>query len=212
MSRRVLILGGGGHAKGLIEILRLLEPHDELAIADPRLELGDTVLGVSVIGGDDILAAAIARGYMAFAVGVGGVGDNRPRARLFDQGIAAGLMPLTVVHPSAMISPSAQLGPGAQCMPGAIIGANAVLGANVIINSGAIVEHDCQVDDHAHIATGAILAGAVHVEAFSHIGAGAIVRQGLSIGAAALVAAGAIVTKPVLAGTTVRGVAAQIMR
>src|SRR6185312_14295503 len=131
-----------------------------------------------VIGGDERLESAREDGYRAFAMGFGGVGDNAPRARLFERARAAGLTALTLIHPSAIVSASARLGDGVQCLWGAIVAAGAVIGADVIVNSGAIVEHDCRIDDHVHVASGATLTGAVQVAAFAHIGAGAVVRQG----------------------------------
>jgi UDP-perosamine 4-acetyltransferase len=211
VSAGTLILGGGGHAAGVIETLRLLHPDMELAICDSGLTSGSNVHGISVIGGDEVLGTASSRGYGAFAMGLGGVGDNGPRARLFERAISAGLRPLTLVHPSAVISASARLGDGSACLWGAIVAARATIGKNVIVNSGAIIEHDCRIGDHAHVASGATLAGTVQVAAFAHIGAGAVVRQGLSIGARAVVGAGAVVTKPVPEGVTVVGAPARIM-
>ena len=52
----------------------------------------------------------------------------------------------------------------------------------VIINTGAIVEHECIINDYAHIAPGAVLAGSVFVGANSFIGANAVVKQGVKIG------------------------------
>jgi UDP-perosamine 4-acetyltransferase len=186
-------------------MLRLLHPQMALAICDPRLAAGSSVDGIRVAGGDELLDEACSGGYEAFAMGLGGVGDNTPRARLFERGLAAGLTALTLVHPSAIVSASARLGNGTQCLWGAIIAAGAAIGANVIVNSGAVVEHDCRIGDHAHIASGATLTGAVKVADFAHIGAGAVVRQGLSIGAGAIVGAGSVVTRPVPASVTVAG-------
>lgn len=205
-----VLLGGGGHASVLIEILELRPGTTVAGVLDPDRRLWkSTILGVPVLGGDDRLPALAAQGVTHFVVGIGGVGDNRPRRRLYDMAVAAGLAPLTVKHPSSLVSPRAVIGPGCQLLPGCVVHTNVTLGANVIVNSGAIVEHDCHVADHAHIATGARLASTVRVGAGAHVGAGATVIQCRRIGDWAVVGAGAVVTRDVEAGTTAVGVPAR---
>lgn len=207
---RCLILGGGGHARVLIDSLRAGEAAVPCAVLDADSSLwGRDVLGVPIRGGDDLLPRLMHEGVRHFVVGVGGVGDNAPRRRLFEQGVACGLTPLTVYHPSAICSRWARVGAGSVLYPAAVVNAGAVVGCNVIINTGAIVEHDCVIGDHAHLATGARLASTVHVGLGAHIGAGAIVRQCIAIGEGAVVGAGAVVIRDVAPGAVVVGVPAR---
>jgi len=179
-------------------------------LLDPNPQLwGTSSLGVPILGGDELLPDLVARGVDAFVVGVGAVGDNRPRQRLFDLGRGHGLQPLTVMHPAASCSRHAVVGAGCQLLPGAIVNAGATLGVNVLVNSGAIVEHDCEIGDHTHVATGARMASTVRVGVRAHIGAGATVRQGIVIGDEAIVGAGAVVVTDVARGQTVVGVPAR---
>jgi sugar O-acyltransferase (sialic acid O-acetyltransferase NeuD family) len=210
---RCVILGGGGHARVLIDCLRESGLVGIEGVLDPDSSLhGRKILDVPVLGGDDLLGGMAAGGVTHFVVGLGGVGDNRPRKRLFELGCSCRLTPLTVRHPSAVVSRWASISPGCQLLPGSIVNACAVLGKNVIVNSGAIVEHDCVVGDHAHIATGARLASTVRVGIGAHIGAGATVRQSIRIGDGAIVGAGAVVVKDVGAGVVVAGVPARPIR
>jgi acetyltransferase-like isoleucine patch superfamily enzyme len=50
------------------------------------------------------------------------------------------------------------------------------------VNTEAIVEHDCQIEDHVHIATGAQLGVGVVAHQETHIGMGASIRQGITTG------------------------------
>jgi sugar O-acyltransferase (sialic acid O-acetyltransferase NeuD family) len=205
-----IVLGGGGHAHVLVDSLHAIGHRLIYGVLDPDPVLQTTmVLGVPVIGGDELLQSLKGRGVTWFVVGVGSVSNNRPRERLFEQALSHGLRPLSVVHPSAIVSPNAVVGDGCQILPGAIVNAGAKLGVNVIINSGAIVEHDCQIGAHAHVATGACLAANVQVGARSHIGVGAAVRQGINIGVGSVVGAGAAVVSEVPSGRTVVGVPAR---
>ena len=170
---------------------------------------GQKLLGVPILGGDNLLPELVGRGVSHFVVGVGSTGDNQPRQRLFELGLSHNLQPLIVVHPTAICSKWAKVGPGSQLLPGCIINAGATIGANVIINSGAIVEHNCILGDHVHVATGARLASTVQVGAAAHIGVGATVRQRIRISEGAIVGAGAVVVKDVAPHTVVAGVPAR---
>lgn len=205
-----VMLGGGGHARVLIDTLRSCGHGFSLAILERDASaIGREVLGVPVVGSDDMLRHLVAAGTKYFIVGVGGVGNNSPRAKLFETALAMGLQPVSVKHPQASISGSAILGRGTHVMAGAIVSAACVIGDDVIVNSGAIVEHDCQIGDHVHVASGAVVAGAVSVQSLAHIGAGATIRQRITIGARAVVGSGAVVVKDVVAGTVVVGVPAR---
>lgn len=207
---KMILLGGGGHAKMLIEIIRLRGQIRLVGILDAdQKKWRSQVMGVPVLGGDDLLPSLAAKGVTHFAVGLGSIKDNGPRRRLFELGVARGLTPLTLVHPSSIVSSESIVGDGTQLLPGCIINPGARIGSNVIINSAAVVEHDCTIGDHVHIATGARLASTVHVEEDAHIGAGATLRQCVRIGKGAVVGAGAAVVADVPAGLVVIGVPAR---
>lgn len=206
-----VVLGGGGHARVLIDSLKANAAAVYGVLDADRSLWGRDLMGVPILGGDEMLPELVQKGVIKFVVGVGAVGDNRIRRQLFEMGLAHGLKPLTVCHPSAVYSPWAQMGAGSVLFPMAVVNAGVVLGVNVIVNTGAIVEHDCVIGDHVHIATGACLSGTVRVENGAHIGAGATVRQCLTIGEGAVVGAGAAVAKDVKAWSVVGGVPARVL-
>jgi sugar O-acyltransferase (sialic acid O-acetyltransferase NeuD family) len=207
-----VLLGGGGHARVLIDALQAACAAQTFGILDPDASLAEALLDVPVLGSDELLPDLARNGTTHFIVAVGSVGDATVRRRLFERALALGLAPLEVRHPSAVVSRWATLGQGVQLLPAAVVNAGACIGANVIVNTGAIVEHDCRIGDHVHIATGARLASTVDVGAGAHVGAGAVIRQSISIGAEAVVGAGAVVVKDVPPGTVVAGVPAVPLR
>lgn len=209
----VIGLGAGGHAKVVIEILRAAGVHDVVGLLDPRRDLwGSDVLGVPVLGGDELIPSHYDAGVRLMFVGLGSDADMRPRSRLYRHGREAGLDPVSAVHPAANVSPSAFAGAGVTIMAGAIVNAAARLGEDVIVNTAAVVEHDCVLGDHVHVATGARLAGGVQVGNGTHIGLGACVREGVRIGSDVVVAAGAVVIADVESGLVVAGVPARPLR
>ena len=206
MSIKVAGLGAGGHAKVVIEIIRLMDKYDIVALLDPESDLhGKKLFEIPVLGDDSKLNELRDSGVTHFFIGLGSVGDSSTRKRLFEQAVAAGMQPIDAIHPGSEISVSARLGEGATIMANVVINASAVIGINNIINTGAIVEHDCFLGDHVHLATGAKLASTVTIGTGAHIGAGATVRQLINIGEDAIVGAGATVVKDVPAGLTVVG-------
>ncbi len=203
---KLVLLGAGGHASVLLECISDLSDVELAGVLDADSSRWGTAFGsVTVLGDEARLPELTADGIAHFAVAVGSAGANRARERLFQTGCAAGLEPLTIVHPAAIIAPSAKLGASVQCLAGVIVNTEAKLEENVLLNSGAIVEHHCRIGAHTHIASGATLCGAVEVGPRVHIGAGALVRQGIRIGADAVVGAGAVVVRDVDPATTVIG-------
>ena len=199
-----VVLGGGAHARIVIDCLRESGAADPVAILDAGLA-GGAVDGVPVRGGDELLPSLREQGILGFIVGVGGTGDNNPRRAAFDRACAAGLDPVSAVHPRAIIASDVVIGRGCLVSAGAIVGRGVILGDNVIVNTGSVIDHDCVLADHVHVSPGATLCGGVRVDTGAHIGAGAVVRQALTIGEAAVVGLGAAVVRDVPASETVVG-------
>ena len=210
---RVVGVGAGGHAKVVIDILRLLGGYELVGLLDPKAELKSTeVLGVPVLGDDDFLPQLRAQGVDRAFIGLGAVGDTGPRRRLYEKVRQHGFGIVKAIHPRAVIAQSAQIGHGPTVMANAVINAAASLGDDVIVNTAAVVEHDCALGDHVHVATGARLASGVHVGAGAHIGVGASVRQSVRIGREAVVGGGAMVVDDVPDRVVVVGVPARVVR
>lgn len=210
---RVVGVGAGGHAKVLIEILRLMGQMELVGLLDRNEGLWEAeVLGVRVLGGDQLLPALYSQGVHRAFIGVGSYGEMGPRRCLYAMVRSEGFEVVAAVHPGATISSSAEIGRGATIMAGAVINAEARLGENVIVNTGAIIEHDCVIGSHAHIASGARLAGKVEVGEGTHIGIGASVRQSIHIGRNVTVGAGAVVIRDLPDDVIAAGIPARVLR
>jgi UDP-perosamine 4-acetyltransferase len=200
---RLIVLGGGGHAKPVIETLRATgaEPAGFLDDA-PR----GAVLGLPQLGTLGDLARLRAEGLDQAVIAIG---HNATRERLGALCRELGVTLPALLHPAALVSPAAVLGEGAQVMARAVIGASAVLGTLCLVNTGAIVEHDVVLGEAVHVAPGAVLCGFVRVGDRALVGAGAVARPSASIGADATIAPGAAVAEDVPAGARVGGVPAR---
>lgn len=202
MTRPVIVLGGGGHGRAVIDALRS-SGRAVLGVADPALAAGSLVdQEVSCLGADE----AVSRHDPASVLlcnGVGSVAPGGHRQALFQHWGRLGYEFTSVVHPSASVSSTVQIAEGAQVMAGAVVQTGAKLGRNALVNTSASIDHDCVIGDHVHIAPGAVLSGDVVIGADCHVGTGAAVVQGVRIGAGSLVGAGSVVVGDLLPGTRV---------
>src|SRR5438046_571787 len=116
---KVIGLGAGGHAKVVIEAARLAGNCEVVGLLDSNPSLhGQHVLGVIILGPDNMLADLFRNDIRYFFVGVGSTMDTTVRERLFTLGIQQGFIPVHIIHPSATVSPSAELGAGVTVLAG----------------------------------------------------------------------------------------------
>jgi acetyltransferase EpsM len=199
----IIIYGGGGHGKALIDLIRMLGTYPIAGIVDDGLPTGSLIMGVPVLGGSNILAKLIEQGVHLAANAVGGIGNIANRISVFEHLTSAGFSCPTLVHPTAFIEPGAFLAEGVQVMPHAYVGSEAQVGFGAIINTGAIVSHDCTVGDYANLSPGAILAGEVTVGSATLVGMGVTVNLRVKIGNRARIGNGATIKQDVPEGSIV---------
>jgi UDP-perosamine 4-acetyltransferase len=208
MLRRVVMVGAGGHAKVVVEAVRAMGVFEIVGLTDPA-PAAPEVLGVPVLGSDEVLAALYGQGIREAVLAVG---DNRLRQELARMAFQLGFTLPPIIHPHASISPSARIRDGAVVMARAVVGTEATVHEAAIINTGAILDHETVIGPAAHVAPGCALAGRVTVGERALVGAGAAVRPRIVIGADAVVATGAAVVDDVPPGVLVGGVPARPLR
>lgn len=205
MPAPIIGLGAGGHAKCLVEAIRSVHRYRLVALLDADPErVGGDVMGLDVLEQED-LAALRQRGIELAFVGIGHVGDPRPRRHAAALLRKEGFRLPPVAHRSASVALSAVLDDGAHVLAAAIVGAEAVIGRDAIVNAGAIVGHDVHVAADAHLASGSRVAGGAFIGEGALIGAGAVVLQGRTVGVGAVVGAGAVVIDDIPAHGRVGG-------
>ncbi len=201
-----LIIGAGGHAKIVLDILLLCGCQVD-GLTDARAK-GDC-MGYPILGDDSVLEK---RGGGYAAMGIGNVGHPAVRERAYAYARECGFVFPNVIHPSAVVSRFAVLEDGIVCGAEAVIAPGASVGSLAIINTGAVVEHDAVIARGVHIAPRAGVMGAATVGAGSFCGAGSIIAPGIHVGANCIIGAGSVVLSDIPDDVVVVGTPARIIK
>lgn len=206
MTRRLLIIGAGGHGKVCAEVA-MMNCYRRVAFLDDEIPAGSRVLDFSVLGKVSELEQLQTEEDEVFVA----IGDNRQRLEIFQRVLMSGIPMATLCEPSAIISPSAAIGRGVLLMPRVVVNACAVVDDGAILNTGSIVEHDCEVGAFSHLSPGVCLGGGVRVGEYTHLGLGAIILPNVTVGAGVVAGAGCVVTKDLPANVVAVGVPARVI-
>lgn len=169
---RLLVVGAGGHGCSVAEAAELSGQFEVVFFLDDSLPVGETVLGMPVLGPVASTADHQPIGDQAIVA----IGNNAVREKLMQQLASAGFDFATVVYPRAIVSLSAVLGAGSAVMAGAIVGTEACLGVGAIVNCGAVADHHSTVEDFGHLGVNASMAGC------TVLGRGAWMQAGVALG------------------------------
>jgi len=205
---KIIVIGGGGHAKVIISILKKLRAYEILGYVEKDNK--GAILGVPYIGDDQELKKIIETKKATLAVlGVGHITDYTRRVELYQQMTALGYTFPKIVSPHAIINDEVEIGDGTVVMDGVVVNSGARIGKGCIVNTRSSVDHDCEIGDFVHLAPGAILSGGVHVGSYTFIGAHATVINYKKIAEKCIIGAGAVVVRDCLESGTYVGVPAR---
>lgn len=193
MNKPLIVIGAGGHASVLADIL-IRQGQSILALIAPDSS-GKGALRDLPLWRDEGRITTVHPDKYLLVNGIGSLPGNDLRTRIFLRYTEQGYRFASVIAQEAIISPYANLGQGVQVMPGAIVQSGAHVGDNTLINTGAIVEHDSVVGNHGHLAPRAVLCGGVTLGEQVHVGCAGVVVQGLHVGNEAVIGAGAVLTR-----------------
>ena len=197
MISKLLLLGGGGHCKSVIDTIMGLDAYCDIGIIDIKNHLNETVSGINIIGTDDDIPSLHNKGYTHAFITLGSIGNPQRRIELFNIIKEAGFEIPVIIDKTANVSKTAIVNEGVFIGKNAIINAEAVIKKGAIINSGAIIEHDCTISDFVHIAPGAVLGGDVIIGQNTHIGTNTTIKQQVRIGRDCIIGMGSVVCKDI---------------
>lgn len=192
MKPKILLIGGGGHCKSVIDVIEEEGSFEIAGIIDQKEVIGQKVLGYEIIGCDEDLPTLLSQ-YPNAVITVGQIRSANVRKKLFFMLDSLGYLLPTIISARAYVSKRAILGRGTVILHDALINTQAQIGDNCIINSKALIEHDCTIGDHCHISTSTVLNGSTQIGSGTFIGSNAVSKEGAIVQENSFIKAGSII-------------------
>lgn len=192
MKRPLILVGGGGHCKSVIEAA---ESADYIikGILDIPSQVGESVLGYTIIGTDNDIPFFVTE--CDFIVTLGFIKNPGIRISLHKNIEMVGGQLATIIASTAHVSKYADLGAGTVVLHQACINAGAKIGNGCIINTFANIEHDAVIGDYCHISTGAIVNGDCQVGESTFLGSQSVMVNATSVPGGCVFAAASMIRK-----------------
>ena len=208
-KKEVIVLGSGGHAKVVIDILCEMINYKIIGVTSTNLKQGSSFQGYEVLGDDNVLPLYKQNGIKHVAMGIGGYRHNNLRKTVFQKIKILGFEFANVIHPKSILSKTSKLGEGVTIFPGAIINTEVKIGDNVIIATGASIDHETIIENHALVSAGVTIGANAMIKESALLALGSKVISGVTIGSNSLVAAGAVVVNDIRDNQQVFGLPAK---
>lgn len=187
--RKILLIGGGGHAQACIDVIEQTSSFEIIGLFDVAEKVGTSVSGYPIVATDEHISNYIADD-VSFLVTVGQIKSAGLRKKLYTRLKELNANIATVVSPLAYVSKHAKIGEGSIVMHHAFVNTGALIGENCILNTKSLIEHNAIIGNHCHIATAAVVNGDARIEDESFVGSNAVVVQGAVLKTGGFVKAG----------------------
>ena len=204
----MLIIGAGGHAKEVFDVLynngeKNLFFYDDISANSPVDIFNQFPVITTIEEAMDYFKKTDNR----FVLGVGG---TEIRKQLSDKIISLGGQLTSVISMRAYVSAyDVSLGSGVNIMHNVTIQPSVKIGEGTLINANVIIHHDTDIGKFCEIGPASVITGNCTIGDFSFIGAGAILKPGVKLGCNVVVGAGAVVINDIPDNTTVTGIPAK---
>ena len=180
MKPDIILIGGGGHCRSVIDVIELEGKYNIAGIVVNDMPKGSKILDYEVLGSDDDLEILFQE-YSNAIITVGQIKNNHIRVKLFQKLKQIGFKLPVIISPLAYVSRTARVDEGTIVMHHALINVNVKVGKNCIINTKALLEHDVEVQDNCHISTASVLNGGVLVKKNSFFGSNAVSKEAIEV-------------------------------
>lgn len=198
-KKKIVVLGGSGHAKQIIDTLRRIGTYDIVGFLDDNTSR-ETLFGVPRIG--PLFPAAKNLPTNLVALGIGHVGKVTTRKKLIREYKEAGYTFETIISPTAIITDhEVTIAEGVYVGDLTVISPGVTIEKYVIINNKSCINHESVIGENTHVAPGVMVSGNVKIGQDCMIGTGSSILQGVKIGNNCLIGMGTAVVKHCQDGT-----------
>ncbi|MDM1444013.1 acetyltransferase [Myroides odoratimimus] len=206
----MLVVGAGGFAKELLQVLEFNNEYKNIVFFD-NVNEHNLVIGnkYTVLKNDEQCEEYFRNSDYSFSLGIG---NGVIRHKLSSKFALMNGILISIISKKAEIGNHVEIGEGATILAGAIISNSAKIGRGLLMYYNAIITHDCEIGDFVELSPGATILGRVKIGDFTHVGANATVLPDIVIGNNTIIAAGAVVTKNVPDNCVAIGIPAKIIK
>ncbi len=176
MSKKLAILGAGGHGKVVGEIA-MLNQYKLIDFFDDRSN-EIKKYPFNIVGTLKNLFQSLTE-YDSFFVAIG---DNKIRSEKIELLKKHDMKIVTLVHPKSIISGLSTIGTGTCVMANVAVNPGTIINEGVILNTSASIDHDCEIGKYSHVSPNCSLSGGVRIGNYTHLGSGTSVHPGIFIG------------------------------
>lgn len=191
--KKLLLIGGGGHCRACIDVIRQVGKYQIIGIIDKPEKVGQQVDGVKVVASDENIDEWLSKTDECL-ITIGHIGRSDRRQLLYQKLRSANVSFAMIISPRAYVSETAVLSEGVIIMHDALVNSAATIGENCIINSKALIEHDVVIGSHVHISTRATINGMVQVGDNCFVGSHAMLFNNIVVGNNVVIGGGQMVT------------------
>lgn len=203
----MLILGAGGHAKEVLDILTEQSKFGLIRFFDDTQGAPEKINEKFDVIFDENGVVEFFKAENSFSLGVG---DPALRYLLAERIIKLGGQYIPIIANSSTISKYSTI--NGDIMHQVFVGSNSEVGRGTLINTGSQVHHDVIVGEFVELSPKVVLLGKSQVGGFCRIGASATILPGISIGDNVVIGAGAVVTKNIPSNSLAVGVPAKVIK
>lgn len=103
MKEKLILIGGGGHCRSVIDVVEMEGRFEIAGIIDVKEKIGQKLLGYPIIGCDDDLEK-LSVNDMNFFITIGQIKTPTPRINLYNKLISLNVNIPTIISPLAYVS------------------------------------------------------------------------------------------------------------
>lgn len=201
----IIIVGAGGNAKVLIDIILENENNEIWGILDDNKELLNKILyrNIKVI---DTLNFMNDNKHYNYCLSIG---NNKVRKSIVEK---YNIEWINVISKYAIISPTAKIGVGTHIYPNSVIESDAIIGNHTIINIASSIHHDVFIGDFCNVAPKCAICGTTIIGNNTFIGAGSTIINNCNIGNNVIIGLGSTIVSNIEDNTIYYGIKAKFIR
>ena len=132
---KIVIIGCGGHAKSVVDIIERERKYEIVGFVDRELNELFEYRGYKIIATDENLHELLSSGIRNAVIGIGFMGESNVRENLYRKLQKAGFKFPVIVDPTAVIALDAEIMDGTVIGKNVVVNSEAHIGENVILNT-----------------------------------------------------------------------------